>query len=233
MGNVVGSGPHARAVIRLLHDAARKLSSAGLPPDEFLEHLDHLATRWGEGPDGRLDCFRGATCLYAIYDPVSRHWVASRAGYRPPAVIGRDDWVDFPDVPAGSPLVLGSGPFATAEWEVTEGVQLVLYGHGLTERRRGGADAGLALLRGALSRAAARTDVVGPEETCAAVLDALLPVRSGGAVALLVHAPAACHLIRSRTGMCPQSRRRWRTCALRSRTGLGIGAWSTLSSRPS
>ncbi|QIY68145.1 ATP-binding protein [Streptomyces sp. RLB1-33] len=89
-------------------------------------------------------------------------------------------------MPAGPPLVLGSAPFATAEWEVTEGIHLVLYGHGLTERRRRGADAGLALLRGALSRAAARTDVVGPEETCAAVLDTLLPVRSGGAVALLV-----------------------------------------------
>ncbi|MFF8028797.1 SpoIIE family protein phosphatase [Streptomyces sp. NPDC007896] len=94
--------------------------------------------------------------------------------------------MDFPDAPAGPPLGLGSGPFATAEWEVAEDSQLVLYGHGLMERRVTGADAGFALPRGALSRAAARTDAVGPEETCAAVLDALPPVRPRGAVALLV-----------------------------------------------
>ncbi|GAX56869.1 histidine kinase [Streptomyces olivochromogenes] len=67
-----------------------------------------------------------------------------------------------------------------------EGSQLVLYGHGLIQRRGRGTDAGFALLRRVLSRAAARKGVVGPEETCAAVFEALLPVRPGGAVALMV-----------------------------------------------
>ncbi|MFF2515206.1 SpoIIE family protein phosphatase [Streptomyces sp. NPDC058086] len=73
-----------------------------------------IATRWSEGPDGRLHCFSRATCLYATYDPASRHCVVPRAGHRPPAVICPDGRVDFPDVPAGPPLRLRSGPFATA-----------------------------------------------------------------------------------------------------------------------
>ncbi|MFF2515205.1 ATP-binding protein [Streptomyces sp. NPDC058086] len=69
---------------------------------------------------------------------------------------------------------------------MVEGSQLVPYGHGLMERRGRGGDAGFALPRGALSRASARTDVADPKETCAAALDALLPVRPHGAVALSV-----------------------------------------------
>ncbi|QIZ01353.2 PP2C family protein-serine/threonine phosphatase [Streptomyces sp. S1D4-11] len=80
------------------------------------------------------DGFRGAACLYAIYDPVSRHCMMPRAGHRPPAVISPDGRVDFPDLPAGPPLGLGSEPFATAEWKVAEGSQLVLYGRSLMER---------------------------------------------------------------------------------------------------
>ncbi|MFD3586036.1 SpoIIE family protein phosphatase, partial [Streptomyces sp. NPDC058683] len=169
-----------------LRGAVRGLASAGLPPDELLGRLDDLTTRWGHGPDAWQGRFRGATCLYAIYDPVSRHCAMSRAGHRPPAVIGPDGRVDFPDVPAGAPLGLGSGSFASAEWEVPEGSRLVLYGHGLIQRRGQGADAGFALLRRALSRTAARNGVVGPEETCAALFDALLPARPDGTVALMV-----------------------------------------------
>ncbi|MEU3302199.1 ATP-binding SpoIIE family protein phosphatase [Streptomyces sp. NPDC006678] len=186
MGSVAGSGPPARAGIARLREAVRDFSWAGLSPEELLGRLDDLATRWGEGPDIRVDCFRGATCLYAIYDPVSRHCAVSRAGHRSPAVINPDGQVDFPDVPAGPPLGLGGGSFTAAEWEVPEGSQLVLYGHSLVQRRGKGADAGFALLRRVLNGAAARQGVVGPEEICAAVFDALLPVRPGGAVALMV-----------------------------------------------
>ncbi|SFG84050.1 Histidine kinase-like ATPase domain-containing protein [Streptomyces mirabilis] len=186
VGSVVGCGPRARAWIGRLRGAVRNLASTGLPPDELLSRLDHLATRWGHGPDAWQGFFRGATCLYAIYDPVSRRCAVSLAGHRPPAVISPHGRVEFPDVPAGPPLGLGGGSFTTAEWEVPEGSQLVLCGHGLIQRRGRGANAGSALLRRVLSRAVARKGVVGPEETCAAVFEALRPVRPGGAVALMV-----------------------------------------------
>lgn len=138
MGRVVGSGPHTRAVIRLLHDAVRNLSSTGLPPDEFLEHLDHLDTRRGEGPDGRSDGFIGRfqgsglpVCdlrpgLPALHDAPGRASATRRHKPRWPG--------GLPDLPAGPPLGLGSEPFATAEWKVAEGSQLVLYGRSLMER---------------------------------------------------------------------------------------------------
>ncbi|MER5526167.1 ATP-binding SpoIIE family protein phosphatase [Streptomyces sp. NPDC002677] len=186
VGSVVGCGPRARAWIGRLRGAVRGLASTGLPPDELLGRLDHLATRWGYGPDEWQGRSRGATCLYAIYDPVSRRCAVSRAGHRPPAVISPEGRVDFPDVPAGPPLGLGRGSFASVEWEVPEGSRLVLYGHGLIQRRGQGADAGFALLRRALIRAATGNGVAGPEEICAAVFDALLPVRPGGTGALVV-----------------------------------------------
>ncbi|GAX56870.1 hypothetical protein SO3561_08438 [Streptomyces olivochromogenes] len=110
VGSVVGGGPRARAWIGRLRGAVRNLASTGLPPDELLSRLDHLATRWGHGPDARQGFFRGATCLYAIYDPVSRHCAVSRAGHRPPAVISPHGRVEFPDVPPGRPSAWAAAP---------------------------------------------------------------------------------------------------------------------------
>lgn len=186
VGSVTGCGPRARAWIGRLRGAVRNLATSGLPPDEVLGRLDHIATRWDRGHGERHGFFRGATCLYAIYDQVSRHCTLSRAGHRPPAVISPNGRVNFPDVPAGPPLGLGNGTFTTTEWEVPEGSQLLLYGHGLIQRRGQSTDAGVALLRRVLSRAVTRSGVAGPEEVSAAVFDALLPVRPGGAVALMV-----------------------------------------------
>src|SRR4051812_21180448 len=95
------------------------------------------------------------------------------------------EWTS-PTCPPGRPSAWAAAPSPPRSGRVPEGSQLVLYGHGLIQRRGKGADAGFALLRRALSRAATRNGVVGPEETCAAVFDALLPVRADGAVALMV-----------------------------------------------
>lgn len=54
----------------------------------------------------------GATCVYAVYDPVTRRCTIARAGHPPPAIIAPDGHVTFPDLPAGTPLGLGLGPFA-------------------------------------------------------------------------------------------------------------------------
>ncbi|MER7407528.1 SpoIIE family protein phosphatase [Streptomyces sp. NPDC000070] len=186
VGDVVGHGLHAAATMGRLRTAVHNFCSLDLPPDDLLTHLDDLVARLdrGEGwaventPDSGIV---GATCLYAVYDPVSRRCTLTRAGHPLPAVVGPDGAVEFVDLPSGPPLGLGGLPFETAELELAEGSQLVLYTDGLIEDRMRDMDSGLELLRSVL----ARPDRA-PEETCEAVLDALLPARPSDDVALLV-----------------------------------------------
>nr|BBJ48351.1 hypothetical protein SAVMC3_09800 [Streptomyces avermitilis] len=45
----------------------------------------------------------GATCLYTIYDPVTRRCVMASAGHLPPALVHPDGTVTFVDLPTGPP----------------------------------------------------------------------------------------------------------------------------------
>ncbi|MGC9543426.1 SpoIIE family protein phosphatase [Streptomyces sp. UG1] len=186
VGDVVGHGLHAAATMGRLRTAVHNFCSLDLSPEDLLTHLDDLVGRLdrGEGwaaensPDSGIV---GATCLYAVYDPVSRRCTLTRAGHPLPAVVSPDGAVEFVDLPSGPPLGLGGMPFETVELELAEGSQLVLYTDGLVEDRQRDIDAGLDQLRAVLSR----VDLP-PEETCEAVLDALLPPRPGDDVALLI-----------------------------------------------
>ncbi|MEI5523015.1 SpoIIE family protein phosphatase [Streptomyces brasiliscabiei] len=183
VGDVVGHGLHAAATMGRLRTAVHNFTALDLPPDEILGLLDEMVSRIDQDEavlDGTAP-ITGATCLYAIYDPVSRRCTVARAGHPPLAVARPDGTVDFPDVPAGPPLGLGGLPFETAELELTEGSRLVLYTDGLVEHRERDIDAGLELLRTALAGADPS-----PQGTCEAVLDALPPSRASDDIALIV-----------------------------------------------
>ncbi|MEU1511714.1 SpoIIE family protein phosphatase [Streptomyces sp. NPDC005811] len=184
VGDVVGHGLHAAATMGRLRTAVHNFSALDLPPEELLGLLDELVTRidQDEASDGPHGPVSGATCLYAIYDPVSRRCIVARAGHPPPALVHPDGRVEYPEVPAGLPLGLGGLPFETAELELAEGSRLVLYTDGLVEDRQRDIDTGLELLRTALERTADGT----PEEACRGVLDALLPARPNDDIALIV-----------------------------------------------
>ncbi|MFJ2132965.1 SpoIIE family protein phosphatase [Streptomyces sp. NPDC087228] len=184
VGDVVGHGLHAAATMGRLRTAVHNFSTLDLPPDEILRHLDDLVGRIDqEEAESTADAgIIGATCLYVIYDPVSRHCAMARAGHPLPALVRPDGSVSFPDLPAGPPLGLGGMPFETAELEVSEGTQFVLYTDGLIEDRTRDIDVGIELLRQALACHPDRS----PEESCQAVLDALLPSRPKDDVALLI-----------------------------------------------
>ncbi|MFE8945232.1 SpoIIE family protein phosphatase [Streptomyces sp. NPDC007856] len=183
VGDVVGHGLHAAATMGRLRTAVHNFSALDLPPDELLGLLDELVGRIDQdetATDGSA-AIAGATCLYAVYDPVARHCSLARAGHPPPALVQPDGRVEFPEVPAGPPLGLGGLPFETAELELAEGSRLVLYTDGLVEDRERDIDVGLELLSGALRD----TPGASPEETCRAVLDRL-PARPSDDVALIV-----------------------------------------------
>ncbi len=183
VGDVVGHGLHAAATMGRLRTAIHNFSTLDLPPDELLGHLDELVNRIDqeEAGGGESGGLTGATCLYAIYDPVSRRCTLASAGHPPPAVVDPQGRVSFPELPTGPPLGLAVLPFETAEVELAEGSRLVLYTDGLVEDRERDIDEGLALLREALC-GPPRT----PEQTCADVLGAMLPAHPQDDIALLV-----------------------------------------------
>ncbi|MEV4333762.1 SpoIIE family protein phosphatase [Streptomyces sp. NPDC049597] len=179
VGDVVGQGMYATATMGRLRTAVRNFSTLDLPPDELLARLDELAQ--GEETTEFADAIVGATCLYAVYDPVACRCVLARAGHPPPALARPDGTVQFLELPASPPLGVGGLPFEAAEFDVPEGSRLVLYTDGLVEHRDRDIDECLDILGSTLRRADE-----GPEETCGAVLDALLPTPPRDDIALLV-----------------------------------------------
>jgi len=210
VGDVVGHGVQASATMGRLRTAVRTLADVDLSPDELLTHLDDLVTHLadeaadavdgdsgdsygvdGDGSDPDLadepaagDV--GATCLYAVYDPVSRRCTLARAGHPLPFTVTPEGAVSLLDLPAGPPLGLGSLPFESVEVELDEGSLLVLYTDGLIEARDRDMDQGLDMLRQALARPTRSLD-----EVCDTVLGALLPDRPQDDVALLIARPRA------------------------------------------
>ncbi|MEZ3178068.1 SpoIIE family protein phosphatase [Streptomyces pimonensis] len=183
VGDVVGHGLHAAATMGRLRTAVHNFSALDLPPGELLTLLDELVGRidQDEAQDEQSAPVTGATCLYAVYDPVSRRCTVARAGHPPPAVVRPDGGAEFWDVPAGPPLGLGGLPFESAGLELPEGSRLVLYTDGLVEDRGHDIDVGLERLREALSRAGDS-----PEDMCRIALESRRPVRAGDDIALLV-----------------------------------------------
>ncbi|MEU1193086.1 SpoIIE family protein phosphatase [Streptomyces sp. NPDC005859] len=189
VGDVIGHGLHAAATMGRLRTAVRTLADIDLAPDELLTHLDDVVIRLQREEEGDTDEI-SATCLYAIYDPVSRTCSLASAGHLPPAVVTpptagdtgpASRTVDLPELPIGPPLGLGGLPFETAQFQLPPGSRLVLYTDGLVQSRSRDVETALALLRNAVARAPASL-----EETCDELLSALLPGRPADDVALLV-----------------------------------------------
>ncbi len=188
VGDVVGHGIQASATMGRLRTAVRTLADVDLPPDELLTHLDDMVLRLDReegsrvlGESGREAGDIGATCLYAVYDPVSRRCTMARAGHPGPALVRPDGTVDFPDLPTGPPLGLGGLPFESAELELAEGTLIALYTDGLIGAAGQDIDLGVDRLRGALAR-----PEVTLERVCDNVLDSLLSGSPTDDVALLV-----------------------------------------------
>jgi serine phosphatase RsbU (regulator of sigma subunit)/anti-sigma regulatory factor (Ser/Thr protein kinase) len=184
VGDVVGRGIHASATMGRLRTAVRTLSDMELQPDELLTHLDDLIGQPFDlhAPvDGQPGTDTGATCLYAVYNPVTRLCTLARAGHPPPALVLPDGSVELVDVPAGPPLGVGGQPFETLEVELPEGSLLALYTDGLVESRDRDIDEGLDEFRRQLAGPHASL-----EDTCDAVLAAMLPNTPTDDVALLL-----------------------------------------------
>ncbi|WP_329024207.1 SpoIIE family protein phosphatase [Streptomyces sp. NBC_00690] len=172
-GDVVGHGIQAAATMGRLRSAVRTLADIDLPPDELLTHFDDVVLRLAAevGTERGVEHGDvGATCLYAVYDPVSLRCSLASAGHPPPVVVYPDGTAEILDMPVGPPLGLGGLPFETAEVTLPEGSILALYTDGLIEARGRDLDVGLDALRRMLTQSARSL-----EDLCDGVIAELLP----------------------------------------------------------
>ncbi|MGW3124459.1 SpoIIE family protein phosphatase [Streptomyces sp. NPDC001107] len=156
VGDVVGHGLGAAATMGQLSMEARALLSAGLAPDEVLEHLDETVSLLDDAESGLAAGYSalGSTCCIAVYDPVSHHVALASAGHLPPVLMP-------PDGPAG-PVAVRTHPGLGAEFALREpyevhafaappGSLLALYTDGLVEDPELSIDEGIGRLADAVS----------------------------------------------------------------------------------
>jgi serine phosphatase RsbU (regulator of sigma subunit) len=188
VGDVVGHGIHAAAAMGRLRTAVRTLADVDPTPDELLTRLDDLVIQLSEesGTDGGAgaEADIGATCLYAVYDPVTGRCSLARAGHPAPVLVAPDGTAEFLEPPAGPPLGLGGLPFESVDVPLPEGSLLALYTDGLVESRHRDLDAGLETLRRALI-----TPADSLEALCDHVVSTLLPDGPADDAALLLIRP--------------------------------------------
>ncbi|MEV7674806.1 SpoIIE family protein phosphatase [Streptomyces sp. NPDC088752] len=192
IGDVMGRGLRAAVAMGELRTAVRTLAQLDLEPAEVLSHLDEIARGLG-APIGtqqsRAHKNRGpelsevylATCVYAVYDPVTRRCTFANAGHLPPVLVAPGEEALLLDVPPGMPLGVGGEPFEEVEVEIPEGALLALYTDGLVESRDHPLDEGLSAFRRAL------TDPSRPlEDVCDRVLGSLNTGHGEDDIALLM-----------------------------------------------
>ncbi|TLS45016.1 PAS domain S-box protein [Streptomyces montanus] len=196
VGDVMGRGLRAAVAMGELRTAVRTLALLDLEPAEVLSALDEIARGLGT-PGGIQQATRTAgrqsqrdadlsevylaTCVYAVYDSVTRRCTFANAGHLPPVLVEPGESALMLDVPPGMPLGVGGEPFEEVEVELPEGALLALYTDGLVESRDHPLDEGLQAFVGAL------TDPSQPlEDVCDHVLNTLDTHHGEDDIALLM-----------------------------------------------
>jgi len=144
VGDVMGHGPEAAAVMAQLRAATHALADLDLTPAELLWRLN----RWA----GTLDRITLAACAYAVIDPGSQSCTLAGAGHLPPVLLLPDGTTRVADLPAGQSLGLGPASYGEAHIKLPAGAILALYTDGLVETRTRSFEDGILALQSVLSR---------------------------------------------------------------------------------
>ncbi|MFE9172051.1 SpoIIE family protein phosphatase [Streptomyces kebangsaanensis] len=152
IGDVMGRGVRAAAVMGQLRTAVRAYARLDLPPHEVLQLLDGLATE--------IDANQIATCAYAVHDPNEGRLVYASAGHLPILVRDENGTVQRADEPTGPPLGTGGWVHTSGSVPLGPGSTAVLYTDGLVERRDEDLDEGITSLERALAGATGTPQVI-------------------------------------------------------------------------
>jgi serine phosphatase RsbU (regulator of sigma subunit)/anti-sigma regulatory factor (Ser/Thr protein kinase) len=164
MGDVVGHGIEAAALMGQLRYAMRAYALEGHPPAGVLDRLDRVVRS--------LDGGQMATLLYLVLDPAHGEARFASAGHVPPLVIPPDGDAEYLQSAPNPPLGVFESPHhREMSAELAPGSTIVLYTDGLVEERGVSIDQGLEALRLAASQ-----DTCHPDELCNRLVAAMLAI---------------------------------------------------------
>jgi serine phosphatase RsbU (regulator of sigma subunit)/anti-sigma regulatory factor (Ser/Thr protein kinase) len=167
IGDVVGHGFHAAAIMGQLRSGLRAYALDGMSPSEVLARLSRLLRQLEPG--------RTATLVYLVLDAHGGALTVASAGHPPPLVHPLDEEPRYLEMPGSLPL--GAARHILYEeqrHELDPGSAFVLYTDGLVERAGEPLDDGLERLRAAIGRG--DDDL---EHLASAVIESLLPDGTG------------------------------------------------------
>ena len=214
VGDVMGRGVPAAAVMGQLRTAARTCARLDLRPGEVLDVLDGVLRD--------LDQDAIATCVYAVFDPHTRDLRLASAGHLPPLVRTRDGRTDALDVDVSAPLGLAD-PSRETTVQLQPGSTLALYTDGLVEVRGSDLDHGIWALGQALREGPADL-----EQLADAVMSQLAEEDGDDDVALLLIRVPEDVDARSRTVLVEVPRERALMFDVRSQARLAMRSWMLL-----
>jgi PAS domain S-box-containing protein len=182
MGDVVGHGIGAAALMGQLRHAMRAYALEGHTPAGVLDRLDRVVRS--------LDGGQMATLLYLVVEPDHSNVRYASAGHVPPLVIDPEGDAEYLETAPNPPLgVFESGSHSELTAELAPGSTIVLYTDGLVEERGVSIDQGLEALR-----LSAAQDACHPDELCDRLVAGMLaihPANDDIAVLALRALPAA------------------------------------------
>ncbi|MEV6649078.1 SpoIIE family protein phosphatase [Streptomyces sp. NPDC051219] len=159
VGDVAGHGIQAATTMGQLRTVIHCLAATlDLEPGELLARLNDTATflaaeRADLSPGDPL--YRqplSASCVYAVYDPLTRTCTFCRAGHPAPVIVHPDGTTQVPDSTAGPSLGSVEGPpFAATTIEIASGSILALYTPEMLPAPPAGADDDTGVLRDVLA----------------------------------------------------------------------------------
>ncbi|MFF0205694.1 PAS domain S-box protein [Streptomyces sp. NPDC005017] len=170
IGDVMGRGLDAAAVMGQLRAAAHALAKTGMEPRQLMQALDAIVADL-DLPDQLV------TCCYLVLAPDTGEVTFCSAGHLPALLADRDGGVRALPAPVSAPLGVGGILHQQARVAVPPGATLVLYTDGLIETPGSDIEHRLAALVGTLDDSFAATDSL--EDTADHVLAALLPDADG------------------------------------------------------
>ena len=163
IGDVVGRGFHAAALMGQLRSGLRAYATLGRGPAEVLSGLSGLMRQLAPG--------HSATVLYMVIDSQRGEVTVSGAGHPAPILVRERGDARFLELPASVPLGATRLPrYENATVDLEQGASLVLYSDGVVERPGEALEVRMLELRDAAARAGPD-----PEAICETIVDALLP----------------------------------------------------------
>ncbi|WP_436840381.1 PAS domain S-box protein [Streptomyces flavofungini] len=164
IGDVMGRGLEAAAVMGQLRSASHALAKTGMPPWQLMRALDAVVS---ELPDQLV------TCCYLILDPDDSTLTVCSAGHLPVLMVDPTGQVRRLPVPVSVPLGVGEVPHQETRLTVPPASVLALYTDGLVETPTSDIEEQIDALTIALEKATA--DLPCLEQAADSVLASLLP----------------------------------------------------------